>query len=90
MLAALECVSHVLVFDESTPHRLLEAIRPDVLVKGGNYTRDQVVGHEVVEAYGGEVQVLCLVEGISTTNIVAAIQADRSLTSHPVLSPVGK
>jgi D-beta-D-heptose 7-phosphate kinase/D-beta-D-heptose 1-phosphate adenosyltransferase len=80
MLAALECVTHVLVFDEPTPHRLLEAIRPDVLVKGGTYARAEVVGHEVVDAYGGDVQVLCLVEGVSTSSIVSAIQSDR--TSH--------
>ena len=53
MLAALACVGYVVVFDEDTPHRLLEAIRPDVLVKGGTYTPSEVVGHEIVEAYGG-------------------------------------
>jgi D-beta-D-heptose 7-phosphate kinase/D-beta-D-heptose 1-phosphate adenosyltransferase len=75
MLAALQCVTHVVVFEESTPHDLLDAIRPDVLVKGGTYTRDQVVGHEVVEAYGGQVQVLGLVAGVSTSGIVTAIQS---------------
>lgn len=77
MLAALECVNHVLLFEEETPHALLAAIRPDVLAKGGTYTRDQVVGHEIVDAYGGQVDVLCLVGGVSTTNIVEAIQADH-------------
>jgi D-beta-D-heptose 7-phosphate kinase/D-beta-D-heptose 1-phosphate adenosyltransferase len=75
MLAALECVGRVVIFDEETPHRLLETLRPDVLVKGGTYTREQVVGHEVVEGYGGDVKVLCLVDGVSTSRIVAAIQS---------------
>ncbi|MCA9152205.1 MAG: D-glycero-beta-D-manno-heptose 1-phosphate adenylyltransferase, partial [Planctomycetales bacterium] len=70
MLAALSCVDHVLVFDEPTPHRLLEEIRPDILIKGGTYRVDEVVGREVVEAYGGEVQVAGVVPGISTTQIL--------------------
>jgi D-beta-D-heptose 7-phosphate kinase/D-beta-D-heptose 1-phosphate adenosyltransferase len=53
---------------------MLHAIRPDVLVKGGSYTIKEVVGHEVVEAYGGDIVVTGLVEGTSTTNIVHAIQ----------------
>ncbi|MBX3666534.1 MAG: D-glycero-beta-D-manno-heptose 1-phosphate adenylyltransferase, partial [Burkholderiales bacterium] len=53
MLAALACVGYVVVFDEDTPLELLEAIRPDVLVKGGTYTPQEVVGHEIVESYGG-------------------------------------
>ena len=52
MLAALECVDHVLIFDDDTPHRLLEAIRPDVLVKGG--TTGHIVGREIVESYLAE------------------------------------
>lgn len=55
MLAALACVQYVVVFDDDTPLGLLEAIRPDVLVKGGTYTPDQVVGHEFVTSYGGSV-----------------------------------
>jgi D-beta-D-heptose 7-phosphate kinase / D-beta-D-heptose 1-phosphate adenosyltransferase len=73
MLAALACVHHVIVFDDDTPHALLHAIRPDVLVKGGTYTTDEVVGHEVVEAYGGTVCVTGVVDGISTTNILASL-----------------
>jgi D-beta-D-heptose 7-phosphate kinase/D-beta-D-heptose 1-phosphate adenosyltransferase len=73
LLAALSCVDYVVVFDEDTPHRLLEAIRPDVLVKGGTYAPHQVVGHEVVEAYGGRVEVTGVIEGMSTTRIVESL-----------------
>lgn len=74
MLAALGCVDHVLVFDDATPHALLWAIRPDVLVKGGTYSEEQVVGREVVLAYGGRVCVAGMVEGVSTTDIVSAVR----------------
>jgi D-beta-D-heptose 7-phosphate kinase/D-beta-D-heptose 1-phosphate adenosyltransferase len=73
MLAALGCVRYVIEFDDDTPCRLLEAIRPDVLVKGGTYEPHEVVGHEIVKAYGGQVCVAGLVEGISTTNILASL-----------------
>lgn len=74
LLQALACIDHVLVFDDDTPHRLLHALKPDVLVKGGTYSVDEVVGREVVEAYGGKVVVTDQVEGISTTAIVDAIR----------------
>ena len=78
MLAALACVRYVTIFDDDTPHALLEAIRPDVLVKGGTYTPEEVVGHEVVEAYGGEVRVTGVVEGISTTGILASLSRSQA------------
>jgi D-beta-D-heptose 7-phosphate kinase/D-beta-D-heptose 1-phosphate adenosyltransferase len=81
MLAALACVQYVIVFDEVTPHELLRAIRPDVLVKGGTYTTDQVVGHELVEAYGGAVCVTGVVHGISTTDILASLARGDTLHS---------
>jgi rfaE bifunctional protein nucleotidyltransferase chain/domain len=74
MLAALACVDHVLIFEQATPHRLLEAIRPDVLVKGGTYTVEQVVGHEIVERYGGRVCVTGAQPGVSTTQLVGRIR----------------
>ncbi|HVA48511.1 MAG TPA: D-glycero-beta-D-manno-heptose 1-phosphate adenylyltransferase [Pirellulales bacterium] len=74
MLAALAAVDHVVVFDEAAPHALLHRLRPDVLVKGGTYTLDEVVGHEVVTGYGGTVCVVGLVDGVSTTRIVASLQ----------------
>lgn len=73
LLAALACVDHVLIFGEPTPHELLRKIRPDLLVKGGTYTREEVVGHEIVEQYGGAVRVVGAVEGRSTTAIVRTI-----------------
>ena len=66
MLAALACVDYVVVFEEDTPQPLLTTLRPDVLVKGGTYTLDEVVGHEIVEAYGGQVVVTGVVAGVST------------------------
>jgi len=83
MLASLACVSHVVVFDQDTPHGLLHAIKPDVLVKGGTYTPQQVVGHEVVTAYGGEVRVTGMVEGISTTGILQSLRGENTLSSQP-------
>ena len=73
MLAALECVTHVLVFDGKTPHGLLQSIEPEVLVKGGTYSVDEVVGHELVEAYGGEVIVTTAIPGVSTTQLFSSI-----------------
>ena len=70
VLAALEAVDLVALFEEDTPIELITRIRPSVLVKGGDYTRDQVVGHEVVEAGGGEVLLVEVLPGFSTTTLV--------------------
>lgn len=75
VIAALQCVDHVILFDDDTPHALLHAIRPDVLVKGGTYRPEEVVGREVVEAYGGTVRVTPVIEGLSTTKILETIIA---------------
>ncbi len=72
ILAALSVVDAVVVFPESTPLRLIEAIRPDVLVKGGDYTEASVVGAREVRAWGGRVELIPLVEGVSTTRLIAA------------------
>jgi rfaE bifunctional protein nucleotidyltransferase chain/domain len=71
VLAGLASVDAVVVFPEDTPLRLITALRPDVLVKGGDYTRDRIVGAEEVERDGGEVVVIPLVPGRSTTAILA-------------------
>ena len=71
MLAALECVDYVTLFDEDTPHALLHLLRPDLLVKGG--TTPVVLGREVVEAYGGRVVTVDMVEGLSTTRIIEKV-----------------
>ncbi len=70
VLAALEAVDLVVVFEEDTPRNLIERVRPSVLIKGADYTREQVVGHDIVEAYGGEVVLVGLLPGHSTTDIV--------------------
>jgi D-beta-D-heptose 7-phosphate kinase/D-beta-D-heptose 1-phosphate adenosyltransferase len=70
VLAALEAVDLVAIFEEDTPLRLIEQIKPTVLVKGGDYTREQVVGHEIVEAHGGEVVLVEVLAGFSTTSLV--------------------
>ena len=90
MLAALACVEAVVIFDEDTPHRLLEALRPDVLVKGGTYAPSEVVGREIVEAYGGEIRVTSVVDGISTTQIVQSLVDQRSAKEVIPLSTVWK
>jgi D-beta-D-heptose 7-phosphate kinase/D-beta-D-heptose 1-phosphate adenosyltransferase len=76
VLAALAAVDWVVGFAEDTPEALLRSLRPDVLVKGGDYGPDQVVGSEIVRGYGGEVEVLGLVADVSTTAIVARLQRD--------------
>jgi D-beta-D-heptose 7-phosphate kinase/D-beta-D-heptose 1-phosphate adenosyltransferase len=70
VLAALEAVDVVVLFEEDTPIKLITQINPSVLVKGGDYTRDQVVGHEVVERNGGEVLLVEVLPGFSTTSLV--------------------
>jgi D-beta-D-heptose 7-phosphate kinase/D-beta-D-heptose 1-phosphate adenosyltransferase len=70
VLAALEAVDLVAVFGEDTPLKLIERVRPQVLVKGGDYRREDVVGHDLVEAAGGEVVLIDLVPGHSTSALV--------------------
>src|SRR5690606_29561569 len=70
LLAALEAVDLVVIFDEDTPLELIRRVRPQVLVKGGDYTRDQVVGREIVEASGGEVVIVETLPDRSTTRLV--------------------
>lgn len=75
VLAALACVDAVVLFDEDTPLTLLKLLTPDVLMKGADYTKEQVVGWELVESYGGRVELLPLKEGYSTTNIMKKMTA---------------
>lgn len=70
ILAALEFVDYVVLFDEDTPYDLIEAIKPDVLVKGGDYNIDNIVGADLVLANGGKVEIVPLVEGFSTSKII--------------------
>ncbi|WP_435016404.1 D-glycero-beta-D-manno-heptose 1-phosphate adenylyltransferase [Tundrisphaera sp. TA3] len=81
LLAALECVGAVALFEDDTPLALIEAIRPDVLVKGGDYTPDEVVGRAEVEAAGGKLVLIPLVEGHSTTGMVKRA-SERTVALH--------
>ena len=74
VLAALNCVDWVIPFDEDTPQRLICAVQPDVLVKGGDYRVDEIAGAECVQAAGGEVKTLAFWDGFSTSNIVERIR----------------
>jgi D-beta-D-heptose 7-phosphate kinase/D-beta-D-heptose 1-phosphate adenosyltransferase len=77
VLAALEAVDLVAVFDEDTPEKLIDRVKPTVLVKGSHYTRDEVVGREIVEALGGEIVLIDLVPGHSTTAMVERTRAPK-------------
>lgn len=70
ILAALECVSITVIFHEDTPAKLIEKVRPDILVKGGDWSLDQIVGGAFVKSYGGQVLSLQFIEGKSTTRII--------------------
>ncbi len=78
VMAALAAVDAVVLFAEDTPLELISEIRPDVLVKGGDYTIETVIGHEVVLAAGGRVEIIPTVEGFSTTNIVRKLTNQES------------
>jgi rfaE bifunctional protein nucleotidyltransferase chain/domain len=75
VLAALGVVDAVVLFDEETPLELLKLLEPDVLMKGADYKKEHVVGWELVESYGGRVELLPLKDGYSTTNIIKKMTA---------------
>jgi len=77
VMAALAAVDAVVLFEEDTPLELIRELKPNVLVKGGDYTIETVVGHEDVHAYGGRVEIVPTVEGFSTTNIVKKLAATQ-------------
>jgi D-beta-D-heptose 7-phosphate kinase/D-beta-D-heptose 1-phosphate adenosyltransferase len=70
LLSNIECVDLVVLFEEDTPLELIKRIKPDVLVKGGDWSLDQVVGRSEVESWGGRVHIVGLLEGISTTSVI--------------------
>ena len=76
LVAAVESVDAVCVFEEDTPARLVDALRPDVLVKGGDYALEDVVGRETVEAAGGRVELVPLIEGRSTSSLLQRIREE--------------
>ena len=83
ILAALSAVDAVVIFNESTPLKLIATIRPDILVKGGDYTEENVVGAGEVRAWGGRVELIPLVEGVSTTRLIAKSVASVNTTPAP-------
>ncbi|MBZ0266083.1 D-glycero-beta-D-manno-heptose 1-phosphate adenylyltransferase [bacterium] len=73
LLLGLKAVDEVVLFDQDTPAELIALLKPDVLVKGGDYTPETVVGRDTVEKNGGKVVIIPLVEGLSTTNVVDTV-----------------
>jgi rfaE bifunctional protein nucleotidyltransferase chain/domain len=78
LIASLRSVDAVTLFDEETPYALITAVQPDVLVKGADWSPDNIVGRDVVEARGGAVVRIALAEGFSSTHLIARVRgADR-------------
>jgi rfaE bifunctional protein nucleotidyltransferase chain/domain len=75
VLAALASVDAVVIFDEDTPHAIISALQPDILVKGADWGENAIVGRDVVEARGGKVVRIALAEGFSTTSIIQKIRS---------------
>ncbi len=73
LLGALDCVDLVVLFEQDTPEELIKTLKPDILAKGADYTLETVVGREIVEAYGGQVSLLPLLDGYSTTDLTKKI-----------------
>ena len=76
LLAALKCVNYVVIFEDDTPYNLISMLQPDVLVKGGDYRPEEVVGKDIVEARGGHIELINFVEGKSTTNIIKKLRGE--------------
>ena len=82
ILSSLSCVDYISVFDEDTPIKLMGAIKPDILVKGNDYKIEEVVGKDIVESYGGRVELIKLVDGISTSSIIDRIMKTNKFESE--------
>jgi len=74
VLAALEAIDYVIIFEEEDPLMIIEELQPDILVKGGDWPIETIVGREIVEKKGGEILSIPLMEGISTTNIIEEVK----------------
>ena len=74
VLSNLKCVDAVIIFDEDTPYDLINTVRPDFLVKGGDWKEEQIVGSDIVKSYGGKVISLKFVDSYSTSNIIDRIK----------------
>jgi len=82
VLAALACVDYIVRFDESTPLHIIETLQPDILVKGGDWTIDRIVGKDSVEKQGGIVTSIPLIPGVSTSLIIERIQKMYKASGH--------
>lgn len=78
VMAGLACVDYVTWFEEVTPIPLLRELKPELLVKGGTYDREGIVGHDIVGEWGGEALPLVLTEGLSTTNLIGTVLKQRT------------
>jgi len=88
VLGSLDCVDAVVIFGEETPENLIRTLKPDVLVKGSDYRKSEVVGSDIVKSYGGSVHLIQLLDGYSTTNIAGKIMAsDRRPPSREDATP---
>ena len=74
LIAAMEMVDYVILFDEPDPYKLIAAIKPHVLAKGGDWSSDRIIGADIVEAAGGRVEVIPYLKGFSTTEIIERIR----------------
>lgn len=82
VLAALECVSYVVIFDEDTPENLIHTVKPDVLVKGGDYKDKAVAGADFVEENGGKVVLIPMLDGRATTNVIHKVRQGRKVAEN--------
>lgn len=73
LLSALESIDYLVLFNEDTPLKVIKALKPDVLIKGADWDKDDIVGSDIVQAYGGKVLTIKLVKGLSTTNLIKKI-----------------
>jgi len=73
LLAALESIDYLTLFNETTPLNVIKAVKPDILVKGADWDKAKIVGNDFVKAYGGRVKTIKLVKGLSTTNLIKKI-----------------
>ena len=78
ILIALKAVSLVVIFDEETPERLIEKVKPDIIVKGGDYNIENIIGADFVRSYGGEVLTIPYLEGNSSSNIIDKVKRSRA------------
>ena len=74
VLAALECVDYVTIFNEDTPSNLIKTLKPDVIIKGADWKGKEVVGADIVKSYGGKVEYIKYLSNFSSTNIIEAIR----------------